>query len=687
MTAPAREQRLLVCNCQRTMEIDGGALGRSLGSAAPLTVHTELCRSQIGVFQDALTSRVALHVACTQEAPLFREVAAETGDADLTFTNIRERAGWSSAKASALPKMAALLAEAAHASKPAGVTTLASAGVCLVYGAGQAAMDVAAELSERLSVTLILSEAEGALPPGIASVPIYKGRIRRATGHLGRFEIEVDGYAPMLPSSRQALAFVMPRNGARSTCDIIFDMSGGTPLFSDTQRRDGYIRVDPGHPAAVARAMFKVTDLVGEFEKPLYVGYDPGICAHARSGKVGCTNCLDNCPTGAITPDGDHVKIDAAVCGGCGNCSAVCPTGAVSYAFPQRADLVARLDVLLRTYRSAGGKRPILLLHDDQHGAPLIAAMARLGKGLPANVLPLSLFSVLQLGHDALSAALAFGAEQVVVLAPPDHPAELPALESQIALATAFLDALGYHGRRLHLTTERDPDAVEALLYDLPALPPTKPHTFTALGSKRDIARTALARLKEAAPAPQDLIALPKGAPYGRIKVDVAGCTLCLACVGACPVNALSDHPERPQLSFTEAACVQCGICVATCPEKVITLEPRYDFRPSAMTPEVVKAEEPFHCVSCGKAFGTRSTIERVVSRLQGKHAMFQTEAQVRMIQMCDTCRITTVAEAGADPFKGADRPRMRTTDDYLAEAKADAAAGKKGRTPEDFLN
>jgi len=683
MTAPARSQRLLVCNCQRTMEIDGRRLAEALGLPEPLSVLTELCRSQMAAFEAALASGAAVHVACTQEAPLFREVAAEKGEADLAFTNIRERAGWCADKPAALPKMAALLAEAALTPRPTGVTTLKSDGVCLVYGRGQAALDVAAELSERLSVTVLLSDPEAALPPGIVSVPIYKGRIRTATGHLGRFEIEVDGYAPMLPSSKGALEFVMPRDGARSTCDIIFDMSGGTPLFADAQRRDGYLRIDPSHPAAVARAMFRVTDLVGEFEKPLYVGYDAGICAHARSQKVGCTNCLDNCPTGAITPDGDHVAIDAAICGGCGNCSAVCPTGAVSYAYPQRGDLVARLGVLLKTYRSAGGTRPIVLFHDEKHGSPLIAAMARLGKGLPPNVLPLSLFSVLQLGHEALASALAFGAEHIVMLAPPEHPAELAALESQTALTAAFLNGLGYRGPRLHILSERDPDAVEALLYGLPTLPTTAPEAFTAIGSKRDIARTALAKLKAAAPAPAEIIQLPPRSPYGRIHVDIAGCTLCLACVGACPVAALSDNPERPQLSFTEAACVQCGICVATCPEKVIKLEPRYNFSPAAMSPEVVKGEEPFHCVSCGKPFGTKSTMERVLSRLKGKHAMFQTEAQLRLIQMCDTCRIVTVAESGEDPMQGGARPRIRTTEDYLAEA----AANKKGKTPEDFMN
>ena len=680
--------RLLVCNCQKSMEIDGKRLGQALGLDGPLTIHSELCRSQIAGFEAALASGAPLQVACTQEAPLFREVAAEKaeGDPDLRFTNIRERAGWCSDKGAALPKMAALLAEAAVPTKPTGVTTLTSSGICLVYGRGQAALEVASQLSGRLSVTALLTDPSDVLPPGIVSVPIYKGRIRRASGHLGAFKIEVDGYAPMLPSSRDGLQFVMPRDAAQSSCDLIFDMSGGTPLFRDAHRRDGYLRVDPDHPAAIARAMFEISDLVGEFEKPLYVAYDAGICAHARSGKVGCTNCLDDCPIGAISPDGDHVVIDSAVCGGCGSCSAVCPTGAVSYAYPQRADLTARLSVLLGTYRSAGGAHPVVLFHDEKHGDPMIGAMARLGRGLPANVLPVSLNSVLQLGHDALAAALAFGAEHLAILAPPDNPSELAALEGQVALVAAILEALGYRGRRMHLIVERDPDAVETMLYELPHHPMSATASFAALGSKRELARMALAKLKDHAPAPVEVIALPKGASYGRIQIQTEGCTLCLSCVGACPANALSDSPEQPQVAFTEAACVQCGICVATCPENVITLEPRYNFSPAAMTPQVLKTEEPFHCVSCGKPFGTRSTIERVLSRLKGRHSMFQDDAQARVIQMCDTCRVVAWSEGGNDPLKGAPRPRVRTTDDYLAEAQA-GRGGKADSDPDDYLN
>jgi ferredoxin len=680
MSETLPKEKLLVCNCQRTMDLDGRRLADD--GEVPLPVHTELCRAQLSAFETAVASG-PVHVACTQEAPMFREIAEERGfgETPLRFTNIRERAGWCENKRAALPKMAALLAEAAHIPKPTGLMTLVSKGLCLVYGAGQQTLDVARELSGRLSVSVLLTDPGDAIPPSVASVPISKGRIRRASGRLGGFEIEVDGYAPVLPSSKARLEFAMARDGAKSKCDIILDMSGGAPLISD-KRREGYVRADPANPAAVAKAMFAASDLVGEFEKPRYVAFDGAICAHARSQKVGCTKCLEVCPTGAITPAGDHVAVDPALCGGCGSCSAVCPTGAVSYAYPAREDLLARAQILLAAYRGAGGTRPIVLLHDEAHGDALIGAMARFGRGLPPNILPMSLYSVFQVGHEILAGMLAGGAEQVVFLASPEAAEELAPLEREVALLAAVLDGLGYQGPRVRIVVEGDPDAVEAELYGLPRFPALPASSFVAAGSKREVARTALAKLREGAPAPADVIALPKGAPYGRIHIRTEGCTLCLACVGACPANALSDNPDRPEVSFTEAACVQCGVCVATCPEKVITLEPRYDFSSAALTPRVLNGEEPFCCISCGKPFGAKATIEKIVARLRG-HSMFPNERQLRSIQMCGTCRVVALAESLDDPMRYGERPRIRTTDDYVA---AEREAKRTGRKPEDFL-
>lgn len=667
------------------MSLDGRELASCLGSENELTVYSNLCRTQVESFSNAVDEDGPMLVACTQEAPLFREIADEKGGRDIVYTNIRERAGWSQAGKKALPKIAALIEEAAYQPKAAGTTPIVSQGVCLVYGAGQAAMDVAEQLSSRLNVSLLLADAADIMPPGTVNVPIYKGRISAARGALGNFEITVDGYAPASPSSRQELTFLMERNGASSACDVIFDMSGGSPLFPAASRRDGYFHVDPSHPAAVAQAMFEISDLVGEFEKPLYVTYNADICAHSRSGKVGCNNCIDNCPMSAITPDGDTVLIDHLVCGGCGNCSAVCPTGAVTYAFPERQDLIKRMQILSDAYTHAGGKNPVLLIHDERHGSGLISAMARYGKGLPANVLPLSLYSVMQSGHDGYLGAIAAGFGQIIVLGPPDQSDELPAVESQVELANMFLSGMGYgDDPRVTLLVEQDPDVVEEALYALPKVKNLKPSAFSAVGGKREVARTILARLNEEAPAPAELIALPETAPYGRIQIDLEGCTLCLACVGACPADALADNPDFPQLRFTEAACVQCGLCAATCPEKVITLSPQYNFSSEALSQEVLNESEPFECISCGKPFGTKAAIDRVTSKLEGKHWMFQDSDQSRLIKMCDDCRIVAMSERDDNPFASGTRPKIRTTDDYLA---AEEQAKKTGKNVEDFLD
>ncbi len=195
-----------------------------------------------------------------------------------------------------------------------------------------------------------------------------KGTIRAAKGYLGAFELTVDDYAQPAPSSRGALTFGTGANGAISHCDIILDLSGGAPLFSAADLRDGYLRADPGDPAAVLRAVLKARDLIGTFDKPRYIDFTADICAHSRSKIVGCNRCLDLCPTGAIAPAGDHVAIDAHICAGCGQCAAVCPTGAASYALPPADALMRKLRTLLTTYRDAGGTRPVILFHDDAHG-------------------------------------------------------------------------------------------------------------------------------------------------------------------------------------------------------------------------------------------------------------------------------------------------------------------------------
>ena len=665
-----RPRNVLICSCDDTMPLDRDAVAR-VCRGANVVEGRQLCRAELERFRKAAAGGAPLTVACTQEAPLFGEVAGEIdGAGALTFVNIRETAGWSKDAKDVGPKMAALIAASLEPAPDVDFVPLSSEGVTLIYGKDEQAIEVAELLKDHLDLTVLIKPPAAVAPPQATDFPVVKGLIRQAKGHLGAFELTVDDYAAPTPSSRGALTFGPARNGATSRCDIVLDVSGGAPLFAAADLRDGYLRADPGDPAAVLRAVLKARDLTGSYDKPRYVAFTEDLCAHSRSNIVGCRRCLDLCPTGAIAPNGNRVAIDPQVCAGCGQCAAACPTGAAAYALPPSDALLRRLRALLIAYRETGGERAVVMFHDAEHGGVLIDALARHGDGLPANVLPVEVNEVTQVGLEAVAASFAYGASAVrfLVRARPRH--DIAGLGKTVALAEPILAGLGFAGARVTTIETDDPDALgEALRAIAPMHGAAKPATFSAVGAKRDVVRLALRELHAAAPAPVDVVPLPQGAPFGTVEVKVAGCTLCLSCVAACPTGALSDDPERPMLRFAEDACVQCGLCQATCPEKVIALRPQIDFRAATAQSRIIKQEEPFACIRCGKPFGVKSSVERVAAKLEGRHWMFKdSKARLDVIKMCADCRVAAMAEENFDPFGGPKRPAVRTTDDYLRE-------------------
>ena len=458
---------------------------------------------------------------------------------------------------------------------------------------------------------------------------------RRDTVRSGRFDAVLDlSREPWFEQQERRAAAsrreFQPREGQRGV-----DAASVGETYQPPQ---GYFA--PGADAlAQAKVAAELALAVGEFEKPKFFAYKPSICAHSRSEKTGCTQCIDVCSTLAIGPDGDHVAVEPHLCMGCGACSTVCPSGAISYAYPSAADVGARVRTLLATYARAGGRDAAILFHaaDSQ---PLIESLAREGRGLPARTMPIAIEHVASVGLDLWMAALAWGASSIGVLATGrEAPQYLAALRFQMSIAETIANAQGYQGEHFRLIAASAQDPARALWEWPVALPPRIAATFAATNDKRRTLAHAFEHLAAHAPVPGSPIPLPAGAPFGAIDVDRDRCTMCLACVGACPEAALLDHAEAPKLRFIESNCVQCGICVATCPEHAISLVPRLDVSAEARAPRVLNEARIFACVRCGKPMGTEKLVGAMVERLR-THSMFADPAALERLRMCADCRV-----------------------------------------------
>ena len=364
-------------------------------------------------------------------------------------------------------------------------------------------------------------------------------------------------------------------------------------------------------------ALKKVKTNEGVYHYKNYINYDPSICQYHERREEICGKCAEVCPTVAILKEDEtkHLAFSHIDCHGCGGCISVCPSGALDYTQMPRAAFA---------HLSGYFKDVITLIIPNKMDLGLIDISLREG------VLPLMIEGEKYLHEAHLMNLLQTSGNPVIFYT--DFISK--GTGDAIRIINEIFERK-YHKKAIFVC--EDTQELQIIFDTLQSFPECKYGINEADLRKREIFSARLAHLV----GEDDLGIITTGEHihYGDISIDESKCTLCLSCVGACNVRALTAHPEDNSLRFNPSICTNCGYCEVTCPEKecLSVIKDKISLKPSWFTQKIMAKDELFACTECGKEFATNKAVQKIAALMTPLFGA--DDVKIRTLYCCADCK------------------------------------------------
>ncbi len=479
-------------------------------------------------------------------------------------------------------------------------------GIKLLYEARATEYDYSEDLSLRITVgrdILLVAQGEsGELESRMQGVG-YSVRvlapedIEKITGNIGRFVIDL-------------------RNnmGAVKVDHIVWPNA--------PEQLSGVRGVYDPHSMGMDAAMESLLSNSGDVMITKFIKHDPGLCAARGKRADGCGKCLTACKEKAIDRDQEsrEITIYHAVCHGCCRCVASCPSGALD---SSRLSLSSFIKICSLYY----GRKVLVI--------PRRISLESLHVNLPEGTLPFTMETENLLDESRLLSLVQLSGNPVIVFSDYLSPLLVTVIDflNEIFQITLHTKAVLVCGNE---------EELEGLLADLPNLP-----AFPEIDSEHMGKREILSRRLALMIGDEDHgeITTAHGLSFGSLTIFEDRCTLCLSCVEACRIGALTAHAEDNTLRFNPSLCTICGNCETTCPEDdcLHMVRNRLWLHPSSFRQNIMARDDLMRCTECGRTFAPSKAVEKIAGIL--KPVFADDPAKLKTLYCCPNCKVKIMFE------------------------------------------